>query len=161
MRRVEFDQIDFYQNETRLFGADSVKLDVPEASPLLGAVGRSRERALGAAGDRAIVPLDRRDDRIRNGASAADADALCCTCESGRAPEWATRRATRRPFSSRRGRTVGTGTPLELNRRVAHSKTPALESNLIATAAQLRTIQVRFIDVSFVAAVAFGSWDGA
>ena len=37
-RRVEFDLIDFYHNETQLFGADSAKLGVTESAPLLGAL---------------------------------------------------------------------------------------------------------------------------
>ncbi|WP_321895746.1 quinone oxidoreductase family protein [Paraburkholderia heleia] len=37
-RRVEFDLIDFYHNETQLFGADSAKLGVAESAPLMRAV---------------------------------------------------------------------------------------------------------------------------
>jgi NADPH:quinone reductase-like Zn-dependent oxidoreductase len=37
-RRVEFDLIDFYHNETQLFGADSAKLGVAESAPLMSAL---------------------------------------------------------------------------------------------------------------------------
>jgi NADPH:quinone reductase len=37
-RRVDFDLIDFYHNETRLFGADSAKLGVAESAPLMTAL---------------------------------------------------------------------------------------------------------------------------
>jgi NADPH2:quinone reductase len=37
-RRVEFDLIDFYHNETQLFGADSAKLGVVESAPMLRAL---------------------------------------------------------------------------------------------------------------------------
>ena len=37
-RRVEFDLIDFYHNETQLFGADSAKLGVVEAAPIMRAL---------------------------------------------------------------------------------------------------------------------------
>jgi NADPH:quinone reductase len=37
-RRVEFDLIDFYHNETQLFGADSAKLGVAESARLLDAL---------------------------------------------------------------------------------------------------------------------------
>jgi NADPH:quinone reductase len=37
-RRVEFDLIDFYHNETQLFGADSAKLGVAEAAPIMRAL---------------------------------------------------------------------------------------------------------------------------
>jgi NADPH:quinone reductase len=37
-RRVEFDLIDFYHNETQLFGTDSAKLGVAESAPLLAAL---------------------------------------------------------------------------------------------------------------------------
>ncbi|CAB3748253.1 quinone oxidoreductase family protein [Paraburkholderia solisilvae] len=37
-RRVEFDLIDFYHNETQLFGADSAKLGVAESAPMLQAL---------------------------------------------------------------------------------------------------------------------------
>ena len=37
-RRVEFDLIDFYHNETQLFGTDSAKLGVAESAPLMTAL---------------------------------------------------------------------------------------------------------------------------
>ncbi|WP_233862399.1 quinone oxidoreductase family protein [Paraburkholderia adhaesiva] len=37
-RRVEFDLIDFYHNETQLFGADSAKLGVAESAPMMTAI---------------------------------------------------------------------------------------------------------------------------
>ncbi|GAB7523281.1 quinone oxidoreductase family protein [Paraburkholderia sp. 2C] len=37
-RRVEFDLIDFYHNETQLFGTDSAKLGVTDSAPLLKAL---------------------------------------------------------------------------------------------------------------------------
>jgi NADPH:quinone reductase len=37
-RRVDFDLIDFYHNETQLLGADSAKLGVVESSPLMRAI---------------------------------------------------------------------------------------------------------------------------
>jgi NADPH:quinone reductase len=37
-RRVDFDLIDFYHNETQLFGADSAKLGVAEAAPMMAAI---------------------------------------------------------------------------------------------------------------------------
>jgi NADPH:quinone reductase len=37
-RRVDFDLIDFYHNETQLFGADSAKLGVAESAPLMTAL---------------------------------------------------------------------------------------------------------------------------
>jgi NADPH:quinone reductase len=37
-RRVDFDMIDFYHNETQLFGTDSAKLGVAESAPLLDAL---------------------------------------------------------------------------------------------------------------------------
>ncbi|WP_027794460.1 quinone oxidoreductase family protein [Paraburkholderia acidipaludis] len=37
-RRVDFDLIDFYHNETQLFGADSAKLGVAESAPLMSAL---------------------------------------------------------------------------------------------------------------------------
>ncbi|MEW6343333.1 MAG: zinc-binding alcohol dehydrogenase family protein [Paraburkholderia sp.] len=37
-RRVDFDLIDFYHNETQLFGTDSAKLGVAEAAPILNAL---------------------------------------------------------------------------------------------------------------------------
>ena len=37
-RRVEFDLIDFYHNETQLFGADSAKLGVAESARLMKAI---------------------------------------------------------------------------------------------------------------------------
>jgi len=37
-RRVEFDLIDFYHNETQLLGADSAKLGVAESAPLMSAL---------------------------------------------------------------------------------------------------------------------------
>jgi NADPH:quinone reductase-like Zn-dependent oxidoreductase len=37
-RRVEFDLIDFYHNETQLLGADSAKLGVAEAAPIMRAI---------------------------------------------------------------------------------------------------------------------------
>ncbi|QGZ53942.1 quinone oxidoreductase family protein [Paraburkholderia acidiphila] len=37
-RRVEFDLIDFYHNETQLLGADSAKLGVVESAPLMRAI---------------------------------------------------------------------------------------------------------------------------
>ncbi|MEX3916293.1 zinc-binding alcohol dehydrogenase family protein [Paraburkholderia sp. BR10872] len=37
-RRVEFDLIDFYHNETQLLGADSAKLGVAESAPLMRAI---------------------------------------------------------------------------------------------------------------------------
>lgn len=39
-RRVEFDLIDFYHNETQLLGADSAKLDVVESGRLLSAIAK-------------------------------------------------------------------------------------------------------------------------
>ncbi|CAB3749167.1 quinone oxidoreductase family protein [Paraburkholderia humisilvae] len=43
-RRVEFDLIDFYHNETQLFGTDSAKLGVAESAPLLRALVEGFER---------------------------------------------------------------------------------------------------------------------
>jgi NADPH:quinone reductase-like Zn-dependent oxidoreductase len=37
-RRVEFDLIDFYHNETQLLGVDSAKLGVAESAPLMTAL---------------------------------------------------------------------------------------------------------------------------
>ncbi|SAL24178.1 oxidoreductase [Caballeronia udeis] len=37
-RRVDFDIIDFYHNETQLFGTDSAKLGVTESAPLMAAL---------------------------------------------------------------------------------------------------------------------------
>jgi NADPH:quinone reductase len=37
-RRVEFDMIDFYHNETQLFGTDSAKLGVADSAPLMTAI---------------------------------------------------------------------------------------------------------------------------
>ncbi|WP_322015114.1 zinc-binding alcohol dehydrogenase family protein [Paraburkholderia sp. J12] len=37
-RRVEFDLIDFYHNETQLFGADSAKLGVADSAPMMQAI---------------------------------------------------------------------------------------------------------------------------
>lgn len=37
-RRVDFDMIDFYHNETQLFGTDSAKLGVADSAPLLAAL---------------------------------------------------------------------------------------------------------------------------
>ena len=37
-RRVEFDLIDFYHNETQLLGADSAKLGVVESAPVMRAI---------------------------------------------------------------------------------------------------------------------------
>jgi NADPH:quinone reductase len=37
-RRVDFDIVDFYHNETQLFGADSAKLGVAESAPLMTAL---------------------------------------------------------------------------------------------------------------------------
>jgi NADPH:quinone reductase len=37
-RRVEFDLINFYRNETQLFGVDSAKLGVAESAPLMQAI---------------------------------------------------------------------------------------------------------------------------
>jgi NADPH2:quinone reductase len=42
-RRVEFDVIDFYHNETQLFGADSAKLGVTESARLLAALAEGFE----------------------------------------------------------------------------------------------------------------------
>jgi len=39
-RRVEFDLIDFYHNETQLLGADSAKLGVAESAPLMEAIAK-------------------------------------------------------------------------------------------------------------------------
>lgn len=39
-RQVAFDLIDFYHNETQLFGADSAKLGVAESAPLMQAIAR-------------------------------------------------------------------------------------------------------------------------
>jgi NADPH:quinone reductase len=39
-RRVEFDLIDFYHNETQLFGADSAKLGVAESARLMNAIAK-------------------------------------------------------------------------------------------------------------------------
>ncbi|WP_028226647.1 quinone oxidoreductase family protein [Paraburkholderia ferrariae] len=38
-RRVDFDLIDFYHNETQLFGADSAKLGVADSAPTMRAIG--------------------------------------------------------------------------------------------------------------------------
>lgn len=43
-RRVEFDLIDFYHNETQLFGADSAKLGVAESAPFMDALRVEFER---------------------------------------------------------------------------------------------------------------------
>jgi NADPH:quinone reductase len=43
-RRVEFDLIDFYHNETQLFGADSAKLGVAESAPLMQAITQCFDR---------------------------------------------------------------------------------------------------------------------
>ncbi|RDS86394.1 quinone oxidoreductase family protein [Dyella psychrodurans] len=43
-RRVEFDLIDFYHNETQLLGADSAKLGVAESAPLMQAITQSFDR---------------------------------------------------------------------------------------------------------------------
>jgi NADPH:quinone reductase-like Zn-dependent oxidoreductase len=43
-RRVEFDLIDFYHNETQLFGADSAKLGVAESAPLMRAITQGFDR---------------------------------------------------------------------------------------------------------------------
>ncbi|HTH59904.1 MAG TPA: zinc-binding alcohol dehydrogenase family protein [Paraburkholderia sp.] len=40
-RRVEFDLIDFYHNETQLFGADSAKLGVAESAPIMQAIAQA------------------------------------------------------------------------------------------------------------------------
>ena len=42
-RRVDFDLIDFYHNETQLFGADSAKLGVAESAPLMTALAEGFE----------------------------------------------------------------------------------------------------------------------
>ncbi|CAD6559503.1 D-arabitol-phosphate dehydrogenase [Paraburkholderia kirstenboschensis] len=43
-RRVEFDLIDFYHNETQLFGADSAKLGVADSAPFMDALREEFER---------------------------------------------------------------------------------------------------------------------
>ncbi|MBE1162864.1 quinone oxidoreductase family protein [Dyella acidiphila] len=43
-RRVEFDLIDFYHNETQLLGADSAKLGVVESAPLMQAIAQRFDR---------------------------------------------------------------------------------------------------------------------
>lgn len=43
-RRVEFDLVDFYHNETQLFGADSAKLGVAESAPLMRAITQGFDR---------------------------------------------------------------------------------------------------------------------
>jgi NADPH:quinone reductase len=43
-RRVEFDLLDFYHNETQLFGADSAKLGVAESAPLMRAITQGFDR---------------------------------------------------------------------------------------------------------------------
>ena len=43
LRRVEFDLIDFYHNETQLFGADSAKLGVAAAAHFMAEIGRGFE----------------------------------------------------------------------------------------------------------------------
>ncbi len=45
-RRVEFDLIDFYHNETQLFGADSAKLGVVESAPMLAALAEGFDAGL-------------------------------------------------------------------------------------------------------------------
>ena len=40
-RRVEFDLIDFYHNETQLFGADSAKLGVADAAPIMAQIAQA------------------------------------------------------------------------------------------------------------------------
>ncbi len=45
-RRVDFDLIDFYHNETQLFGADSAKLGVADSAPLLAALVPGFEQGL-------------------------------------------------------------------------------------------------------------------
>ncbi|HEY1609147.1 MAG TPA: zinc-binding alcohol dehydrogenase family protein [Paraburkholderia sp.] len=40
-RRVEFDLIDFYHNETQLLGADSAKLGVVESAPIMTAIAQA------------------------------------------------------------------------------------------------------------------------
>ncbi|HVE06318.1 MAG TPA: zinc-binding alcohol dehydrogenase family protein [Paraburkholderia sp.] len=45
-RRVDFDLIDFYHNETQLFGADSAKLGVTDSAPLLAALAPGFEQGL-------------------------------------------------------------------------------------------------------------------
>jgi NADPH:quinone reductase len=43
-RRVEFDLIDFYHNETQLFGVDSAKLGVAESAPLMHAIAQGFDK---------------------------------------------------------------------------------------------------------------------
>jgi NADPH:quinone reductase len=43
-RRVEFDLIHFYRNETQLFGVDSAKLGVAESAPLMHAIAQGFEK---------------------------------------------------------------------------------------------------------------------
>lgn len=43
-RRVEFDLVDFYHNETQLFGADSAKLGVAESARLMQAIAQGFEQ---------------------------------------------------------------------------------------------------------------------
>jgi NADPH:quinone reductase-like Zn-dependent oxidoreductase len=45
-RRVDFDLIDFYHNETQLLGADSAKLGVADSAPLLAALAPGFEQGL-------------------------------------------------------------------------------------------------------------------
>ncbi|PLZ03236.1 alcohol dehydrogenase [Burkholderia sp. WAC0059] len=45
-RRVEFDLIDFYHNETQLFGADSAKLGVADSAPMLAALAEGFDAGL-------------------------------------------------------------------------------------------------------------------
>ncbi|MFM0739280.1 zinc-binding alcohol dehydrogenase family protein [Paraburkholderia xenovorans] len=59
-RRVEFDLIDFYHNETQLLGADSAKLGVAESAPLMSALVEGFESGkLQAPAIAQTFPLDR------------------------------------------------------------------------------------------------------
>lgn len=62
-RRVEFDLIDFYHNETQLLGADSAKLGVAEAAPIMRALAEAFDAGQFAAPVVAErFPLERAQD---------------------------------------------------------------------------------------------------
>jgi NADPH:quinone reductase len=62
-RRVEFDLIDFYHNETQLLGADSAKLGVADAAPIMRALAEAFDAGRFAAPVVAAhYPLERAKD---------------------------------------------------------------------------------------------------
>lgn len=73
-RRVEFDLLDFYHNESRLFGADSRKLSIAQSAPILdGMRALFEEKKLKPPLIGEVLPLERGVEAYRSVASSVHA----------------------------------------------------------------------------------------